>query len=66
MLGFVLLGNHFVNRWLVLHGASDRKLGGFLVVFVDFLVVFSVPVNEHAANDNQVLGLILRDDSFSD
>ena len=65
MLGLVLFGDHFVHRWLVLHGASDRQLRGFFVVLVDFLVVVCVPVNEHAADDDQVIGLILRNNSLS-
>jgi len=33
--------------------------GRFVVVIVDLLVVLGFPVNEHAADDHQVLGLIL-------
>lgn len=63
VLGRILLGDHFLRRGLALHGASDRQLGSFVVVLEDLLVVLGGPVNEHAAHDNQTLGLIFGNDT---
>lgn len=66
MLRSILLGQHFARTRLVLHGPGDRQLGRIVVVLVDQLVIGGIPVDEHAADDAEVLGLILRNDPFFD
>ena len=55
----VLLGQHLVNTGGILHRAGDGQLGGFVVVLEDLLIVVGFPVNEDAADDDQLLALIL-------
>lgn len=61
-----LLRQHLGRARLVLHGPGDRQLGCIVVVLEDLLVVFSLPVNEHAADDAEFFCLILRNDPFFD
>src|SRR5262249_18438891 len=52
--------------WLTLHGASDSFFCGAIVEVLNLLVVFGFPVDEHADGDEEIIGLIRRDDAFSD
>src|SRR6478672_13499341 len=56
---FFLAGNHFVGRRLALHGAGDGLLGGFIVELIDLFVVLGFPVDEDAADDDEIFALIL-------
>jgi len=66
VLGGAFLGDHFVRARLLVHGIVDREHRGVVVVLEDLLVIVGLPVNEHAADDHQLLALILRDDPFLD
>ena len=59
MDGLFFAGEHFIDRRLPLHGAGNRQLCGFVVELVNLLVVGSGRVNEHAAHDDEVFGLLL-------
>ncbi len=41
------------------------ELGRFVVVLEDLLFIFGHPVDEDAADDDELLGLVLRDDPAS-
>ncbi len=56
MLGVVALGDDFGGLRLALDGAGDGLLRGGVVVVLDLGVVRSVPVNEHADADEQIVG----------
>ena len=62
----VLLGRDLLDLRLALHGAGDRELRGFVVVLVNLVVIFGVLVNEDAADNHQVLGVLRRNDTGSD
>ena len=47
-----------VDLRLVLHGPLDGQLGGVVVVLVDLGVVLGFPVDEDAADDDEVVGLV--------
>ena len=66
MLGRILLGNHLVGARLVLHRAGDGEQRGVVVVLENLLVIGGFPVDEHAADDAQLFGLILGDHTFGD
>src|SRR5690349_4314320 len=66
VLRCVLLGENFFNLRLVLHGPLDGKLGGVVVVLVNLAVVLGLPVDEHAADDHEVIDLVLGNDAVGD
>ena len=54
----IFAGDDFVDRGFARHGVLDRVLGGRVVVVVDLLVVRCFPVNEHAADADEIFGLL--------
>ena len=48
------------------HRVLDRELHGFVVVLVDLLVVVGAAGDEHAADDDEVFGLVGGDHAFGD
>lgn len=61
-----LLGDDLVDLRLIAHGTLDGQFRGFVVVLVDLAVVGRVPVNEHAADDHILVGLVLGNDPCRD
>src|SRR5688500_16523679 len=57
VLGGAGAGDHLVDARLVREGPLDRFFRRLVVVVVDLLVVLRVPVDEHAHQDAQVIGL---------
>jgi serine/threonine-protein kinase len=62
----VLLRQNLVDFRLVFHGSLDGELGGLVVVLVNLAVVLGLPVDEHAADDDQVIDLGLADGPLRD
>src|SRR5262245_49761746 len=58
----VLLRRDLADLRLALHRALDGELGRLVVELVDLVVVRGLPVDEHAADDHQVVGLAGGDD----
>ena len=58
----ILLGGYVRQLRLTRHGVLDRHHRRLVVVLVDFRIVFGLPVNEHAAHDDEVVRQVLRDD----
>ena len=48
------------------NGARDGFLRGVVVVVLDLLVVVGLPVDEHADADEEIVGLVDRDDALGD
>lgn len=66
MLGSVLLGQHVIDAGSVLHRVCDGHFGGLVVIREDLLVVGGFPVNEHAADNDQLFALVLGNDARFD
>src|SRR5258708_7715524 len=66
MLRSVLLCQDFVDFRLVFHGALDRQFGCLVVVVVDLLVILGIPMNEYAADDDEVIRFTLGNYAGSD
>ena len=58
VLGVVALGDDLGGLRLALDGARESFLRGGVVVVLDLGVVRSVPVNEHADADEQIIGFL--------
>ena len=54
------VGNHFVCGRPTLHCVGNRRLGGFVVELINLLVVLGFPVDEDAADDDEVFGFVLK------
>jgi len=57
--------DHRARARLVGDGARDRLLGGLVVVVEDLLVVCGFPVDEHAADDAEVVDVPFADDALA-
>src|SRR5262249_6992637 len=66
VMDLVLLRGDGGRLGLALHGASDGFLIGAIVEVLDLLVVLGFPVDEHADRNEQIIGLVRRDDAFGD
>src|SRR4029079_17726572 len=51
---------------LAFDGAGEGFLGGAIVEVLDLLVVLGFPMDEHANGDEEIVGLVRRDDAFGD
>jgi len=63
---FFFAGDHLVSSGLAGHGVGDGHLGGFVIELIDLLVVLGFPVDENAADDDEVFGLVLGNDAGFD
>ena len=61
----ILAGEHLGHGWLAMHRARDGGHGGLVVVLIDLLVVGCLPVDEHPAHDDEILGIALGDHASS-
>ena len=64
MLDLVALGNNFSNRRLTADCAGDRFLRCTIIEVLNFPVVCGLPVDEDADADEEIVGLILGNDSL--
>ena len=65
MVSGVFLFDHLGSRRLIGHRPLDRELGRFVVVLLDLRVVFGQPVDEDTTDDDQFIGLVLRNGALS-
>jgi hypothetical protein len=66
MVGGILLRRDLGGLRLAFDGAGEGFLGGAIVEVLDLLVVLGFPVDEHANGDEEIVGLVGRDDAFGD
>ena len=64
MFDLVALRDDLGGTRLALYRARNRFLHGAIIVVLNFLVVGRIPVNEDADADEEVVGLVLRDDAL--
>src|SRR5437763_1761652 len=66
VFGRVLLLENFIDFRFAAHGPLDGELGGLVVVLVNLFFAFRFPVDENAADDNEIFGLVLGNDACGD
>src|SRR4029079_14585920 len=62
----ILLRRDLGGLRLAFDGAGEGFLGGAIVEVLDLLVVLGFPMDEYANGDEEIVGLVRRDDAFGD
>ena len=66
VVGSVFLRGDLGGLRLAFDGAGEGFLRGAIVKVLDLLVVLGFPMDEHADGDEEIVGLVGRDDAFGD
>ena len=63
MFDYIAFRGDLGSLWVATDSACNRFLGGAIIVILNLFVVGCIPMNEDANTDEEVVGLIPRNDA---